>query len=151
MSETFKVFVIDDDPFVLEIIRGILQSTYTVETFASVDACQSRLEIEKPGMFLLDVRMPGIDGYTFCRQIKDDSALSAIPVTFVSSNDTIDARLLGYDAGGEDFIVKPFEPEEVLRKVKVAQQIVESKLQLKMQVDDAELLSSLSAQQKVIR
>lgn len=143
MSGPFKVFVVDDDPYVLEIIRGILQPECTVETFASVDACQRRLEIESPDMFLLDVRMPDTDGYTFCRQIKDDTRLSAIPVTFVSSNDTIDARLLGYDAGGEDFIVKPFEAEEVLRKVKVAQQIVESKRQLKMQADDAELLSSL--------
>jgi CheY-like chemotaxis protein len=143
MSNAFKVFVVDDDPFVLDVIRGILEPECNVETFSSVDACLPRLEAEKPDMFLLDVRMPGTDGYTFCRQIKDDYGLCRIPVTFVSSHDTIEARLRGYDAGGEDFVIKPFQPEEILRKVKVAQQIALSKRSLQAQAEDAELLSSL--------
>ncbi|MFZ4537450.1 response regulator [Propionivibrio sp.] len=121
MSETFKVFVVDDDPFILETIHGILKPDFAAETFSSAEDCLLRLETEKPGMFLLDVRMPGMDGYAFCRQIKDDASLRQIPVTFVSSQDTLDARLQGYDAGGEDFIVKPFQAEEVLRKVQAAQ------------------------------
>jgi CheY-like chemotaxis protein len=143
MSEAFRVFVVDDDAFVLDVIRGILEPDCAVETFAGVDACLARLATQKPDMFLLDVRMPGIDGYTFCRQIKDDRSLSHIPVTFVSSHDTIDARLRGYDAGGEDFVIKPFQPEEILRKVQVAQHIVQGKKSLQMQADDAEMLSSL--------
>jgi CheY-like chemotaxis protein len=143
MSETFSVYVVDDDPCVLDIIRGILEPDCAVETFESVDACLSRLETSRPDMFLLDVRMPGIDGYAFCRQIKDDAGLCHIPVTFVSCQDTIDARLKGYDSGGEDFIVKPFEAEEMLRKVHVAQQIAQGKRNLQMQAEDAELLSSL--------
>lgn len=143
MSGTFKVFVVDDDPLVLDIIRGILEAEYAVETFAGVGQCQQRLEVEKPDMFLLDVRMPGTDGYEFCRQIKDDAGLAQIPVTFVSSQDTIEARLTGYDAGGQDFIVKPFQAEEVLRKVKVAQDMVSGKRSLVQQLEDSELLSSL--------
>lgn len=143
MSENFRIFAVDDDPLVLDVIGGILAPAYPIETFASVAACTARLETAKPDMFLLDVRMPGTDGYTFCRSIKDDPALAQIPVTFVSSNDTIDARLKGYDAGGEDFIVKPFQPEEILRKVKVAQQIAGAKQTLKQQLEDSELLSSL--------
>lgn len=143
MSEAFSVFAVDDDPFVLDVIRGILEPDCTVEIFTGVDDCLQRLEIGKPDMFLLDVRMPGTDGYTFCRRIKDDAGLCRIPVTFISSDDTIDARLSGYDAGGEDFIIKPFQPEEIRRKVRVAQQIANSKRSLQMQADDAELLSSL--------
>jgi CheY-like chemotaxis protein len=143
MSGPFKVFVVDDDPFVLDVMRGILEPECEVGCFLSVEECLPKLESEKPDMFLLDVRMPGVDGYTFCRQIKDDASLCRIPVTFISSHDTIDARLRGYDAGGEDFIVKPFQPEEVLRKVKVAQQIAHSKRSLQGQLDDAEMLSSL--------
>jgi len=143
MSGSFKVFVVDDDPFVLDIIRGILEPDCTVESFESVEACAPRLETVKPDMFLLDVRMPGIDGYVFCRQIKDDAGLRHIPVTFVSGQDTIDARLKGYDAGGEDFIVKPFEAEEVLRKVQIAKQIAKEQRSLKSQLEDSELLSSL--------
>ena len=143
MSEAFKVFVVDDDPFVLDVVRNLLAPDYAVDTFASSEACLAQLEVEKPGMILLDVRLPGMDGYTFCRQIKDTAGLSDIPVTFISSHDTIDARLRGYDAGGEDFIVKPFQPEEVRRKVRVAEQIGQSQRMLKEQMADAELLSSL--------
>ncbi|MDD5175574.1 MAG: response regulator [Sterolibacterium sp.] len=143
MSETFRIFVVDDDSLVLDVIRSILEPGYVVESFSSAEECMNRLATEKPGMFLLDVRMPGMDGYTFCRQIKDDAGLCQIPVTFVSSQDTIDARLKGYDAGGEDFIVKPFQAEEVLRKVQVAQRIAQGKHSLVQQLEDSELLSSL--------
>ena len=145
MSEAFRVFVVDDDPFVLDIIRVILEpeADCVVETFGSAEACLMRLAAQKPDMFLLDVRMPGMEGYAFCRQIKDDGRLRQIPVTFVSSQDTIEARLKGYDAGGEDFIVKPFEAEEVLRKVHVAQQIAQGQRSLVRQLEDSELLSSL--------
>jgi CheY-like chemotaxis protein len=95
-------------------------------------------------MFLLDVNLPGMDGYAFCRQIKDDAALRRIPVTFISANDTIDDRLKGYDAGGEDFIVKPFAPEEVLRKAKVAQQIVQNQQTIQEQADSSEYLANLA-------
>jgi DNA-binding response OmpR family regulator len=143
MSGPFTVFVVDDDAFVLEAMRGILESECTVRTFASADECRPELETASPDMFLLDVRMPGTDGYDFCREIKDNYALRHIPVTFISAQDTIDARLSGYDAGGEDFIVKPFEVEEVRRKVVVAQQIAAQKRSLRSQADDAEMLSSL--------
>jgi CheY-like chemotaxis protein len=141
MSETFRVFAVDDDPFVLDIIHRILDTECEVETFDSVEACAPRLETVKPDMFLLDVRMPGMDGYAFCRQLKDDENFSTIPVTFVSGQDTIDARIKGYDAGGEDFIVKPFEVEEVLRKVKVAKQIVQARLALEQQAKEAQKFS----------
>ena len=143
MSDAFKVFAIDDDPLILEIMREILEPDCAVETFESVEACLPRLEVEKPGMFLLDVSLPGMDGYAFCRVIKDDESLRDIPVTFVSSNDTIESRIKGYDAGGEDFIVKPFEPEEVLRKIKVAKQIILSKKALEEQAKAANSFSMM--------
>ncbi len=63
MSETFRVFAVDDDPFVLDIIHRILDPECEVETFDSVEACAPRLETVKPDLFLLDVRMRGLDGY----------------------------------------------------------------------------------------
>lgn len=143
MNDSFKVFVVDDDPMILEVLRSIFEPECAVETFASAEECQAALQTDKPDLFFLDVTLPGMDGYAFCRQIKDDSALNIIPVTFISGHDTIDARLAGYEAGGEDFIVKPFEPEEVLRKLKVAQSLVENQKLLKEQLEAAEYLSSL--------
>ena len=143
MSQVFKVFVVDDDPLVLEIMHAILDPDYQIATFTNAEDCHACLALEKPDLFLLDITLPGMDGYTFCRLIKDDSALHTIPVIFVSGHDTIEERIKGYDAGGEDFIVKPFEPEELLRKVKVAQNIMIHKRALAGQLEDAEMLSSL--------
>lgn len=144
MSDSFKVFAVDDDPAVLCIIRENVESDCALETFGSAEACVARLGEEKPDMFLLDVGLPGMDGFTFCRRIKDDPALRQVPVTFISGHDTIDAKLQGYDAGGEDFIVKPFAPEELVRKIKVAQQIVGGKRSLQEQAEASEYLSSLA-------
>ena len=143
MSHSFTIYAIDDDPMVLEVIRMILEPDYRIVLFSSVEECQEGLANEKPDLFLLDVNLPGMDGYAFCSLIKDDPLLRSVPVIFVSSNDTIEERIQGYDAGGEDFIVKPFEPEELLRKVKVSQTIVANQKALTGQIEEAELLSSL--------
>jgi DNA-binding response OmpR family regulator len=144
MSNPFKVFVVDDDPIILEVIRGIVEADHAVETFASAEACMARLQVDKPDMFLLDVGLPGMDGYAFCRWIKDDAGLCQIPVTFVSGRDTIEARIDGYDAGGEDFVVKPFEPEELLRKIRIAQHIAQNQQTLREQADASEYLATLA-------
>ena len=143
MSQSFKVFVVDDDPVVLSIMHAILEPDCTLQMFSSAEDCRAKLASESPDLFLLDINLPGMDGYTLCRQIKDDAALCNIPVIFVSGNDTIEERIKGYDAGAEDFIVKPFEPEELLRKFMVAQSMVLNQRSLAVQVEEAEMLSSL--------
>jgi DNA-binding response OmpR family regulator len=143
MNDPFKVFVVDDDSIILDVMRSFLEPDYAVSTFDSAESCQALLATEKPDMFLLDVGLPGIDGYAFCRQLKDDPAYARIPVAFVSSHDTINARILGYEAGGIDFVVKPFDPEEVLRKIKVAQSIIKNQQSLEEQAEAAEFLASL--------
>lgn len=142
MSQPFCVYVVDDDPLVLEIISAILEPACRIQSFTSAEACLEQLTTQQPDFFLLDIKLPGIDGYALCRKIKDDPALRRTPVTFISSHDTIEDRIRGYDAGGEDFIVKPFAPEELLRKLKVAQNMVFAQRSLAGQLEDAELLSS---------
>jgi DNA-binding response OmpR family regulator len=109
----------------------ILSEEYEVVFFPDAESCLEHLKIDKPDMFLLDVGLPGIDGHELCRRIKADFDTADIPVTFVSGLDDIEARLASYDAGGEDFIYKPFEPDELLRKVKRARRMEDEKKQLK--------------------
>lgn len=131
MSEiSFRVFVVDDEPLMLELTEAVLADTCRVECFSSAAVCLARSEEQTPDLYLLDVRMPGMDGYALCRALKDCPVTADIPVTFVSGFDTIEARLAGYEAGGEDFIVKPFEPNELLRKVEIAKRIGAEKKQL---------------------
>ena len=143
MESAFKVCVVDDDPAVRDIICAMLDPDYPVEAFESAEACQAALTDTLPDLLLLDINLPGMNGYTFCQQIKSDGRLRKMPVIFVSGHDSPEERIAGYDAGGEDFIVKPFEPEELLRKVKVAQQIVQNQRTLAEQVEESEHLSSL--------
>lgn len=138
MDNEFRVFVVDDDVLMLDMVSGLFEDECVVETFPSAEDCLRRLKQQKPDMFLLDVSMPEIDGYDLCRILKDDFETQDIPVTFISANDSPDARMLGYEAGGEDFITKPFSPDELLRKVLVAQRITANKRALADQAGSAQ-------------
>lgn len=140
----FTIFAVDDDEMTRAMIEGMLAPEYPLESFASAEACLARIPEARPGMLLLDIGLPGMDGYALCRQLKDDAATSDLPVVFVSAHDTLEARLAGFDAGGEDFIVKPFEPELLLRKVQVAERLGAAKRALREQVQNAEHMTDLA-------
>lgn len=142
MSSTV-IFAIDDDPMVLDIYNTLLGRDFQLKTFTSTEECEVELSITKPDLFLLDIELPGMDGYAFCQKLKEASETTRIPVIFVSVHDTPDERLKGYDAGALDFIVKPFRPEELLRKVKATEQIIANQKNLQEQLSMSEQLSSL--------
>ena len=73
----------------------------------------------RPDVILLDVSMPGLDGYTVCRELKADPRTAAIPVIFLSANTSLQHKLDGFAAGGVDYIGKPFSSEEVMARVYV--------------------------------
>lgn len=137
MDDGFLVFVVDDDILMLEMVVDLLRDDCKVEAFISAQECLQRLHQQKPDMFLLDISMPDVDGYDLCRILKDKRDTSDIPVTFVSANDSAEARLLGYEAGGEDFITKPFAPDELQLKVQVARRITANKRALAAQAGAA--------------
>uniref|UniRef100_Q47B79 Response regulator receiver n=1 Tax=Dechloromonas aromatica (strain RCB) TaxID=159087 RepID=Q47B79_DECAR len=136
--DSLRVFVVDDDPVILEILNGTLDGVCQLETFSSAESCLSRLAALKPDLFLLDVSMPVMDGYELCRRLKDDWETQDIPVLFVSSHDDSDTRLLCYEAGGDDFIQKPFEHAELLCKLEVAARILVDKKALREQAGYAQ-------------
>ena len=144
MANDILAFAVDDDPFILDIYASLLSEECRLRTFASAEACAPALAATPPDLLLLDIEMPGMDGYSFCRQIKDDPQTGDVAVTFVSGHDSIDERLKAYDAGGDDFIAKPFVPEELLRKIRIAEQIQADKKNLREQLSMSEQLSSLA-------
>lgn len=136
--DNFSIFVVDDDPQVLRLFNDILAEDHPLETFTSAEACIQRMDEAHPEMLLLDVSLPGIDGYAFARQLKESDAARDIPITFISAHNTVEARLSAYDAGAEDFVTKPFQISEVLRKVDVARRIRADKHQLREQAGYAQ-------------
>lgn len=143
MSKSFLIYIVDDDPMILSTLESILEDDYSLELFESAEACLERINIEKPQMILLDVSLPGMDGYTLCQQLKAQHETRDISITFISAHDTLEARLNGYEAGGEDFVVKPFEVAEIRSKAQVAEKRRAEKALATEQVQSAEQLTEL--------
>ncbi len=138
MENNLRVFVVDDDAIILDVLRATLAAECELHTFASAEACLSALADVKPDLFLLDVSMPVMDGYALCRQLKDDWGTQDIPVVFISASDNNETRMLCYEAGGDDFIQKPFDPAELLSKLGVAGRILAEKKALREQAGYAQ-------------
>ena len=118
-TELGHVLVIDDNLIVTESLRAALESNFSVATGDSGEACLAYLAngSHLPDLILLDIEMGGIDGFETCRQIRSEHDMAVI---FVSSHDDLSERIKAFDSGGDDFIVKPFDPEVVMRKAQRA-------------------------------
>lgn len=143
MGSHNTIFVVDDDLDSRELIELMLGQFYEVETFASAQACLDRLPAQVPDFFLLDVSMPGMDGFSLCRILREDATTSHVPVIFASGLVDLDSHLAGYDAGGDDFVVKPLNFPELKQKMDVLLRLREQASSLRQQIDDSELLTSL--------
>jgi CheY-like chemotaxis protein len=86
---------------------------------------------ECPDLIILDVEMPGMNGYELCHRLKEYSCITEAPIIFVSARDKIEERLKGYEAGAEDYIIKPFEPQELNAKVTQLLKAVSERARLK--------------------
>ena len=117
MNEKTKILVVDDDAFTREIVEEVLRDGYRVIPAESGSKALTLAQTQHPELVLLDVDMPGIDGYETCRQLKQHEDTAHIPVIFVSALDQLDERLKGYEVGGNDYVVKPFYPEELKAKI----------------------------------
>lgn len=145
MSHPFTLFVVDDAPSARILLESAFGREFTVESFATAEACLERLGQDdcRPDIFLLDVDLPGIDGYTLCRRIKERKNLKAIPAIFISNLDDLESRLAGYDAGGMDFVVKPYSLPELKQKVGAVRRLSAEQKALEDKASEAELLSTL--------
>jgi two-component system alkaline phosphatase synthesis response regulator PhoP len=114
-----KIFVIDDENDILEIIRiNIRAEGYEVYCYSSAEEAMEALKTVVPDLFILDIMMPGIDGYEFCRRVRASEKLKDIPIIFLSAkSDEID-KVLGLELGGDDYMTKPFSVKELKSRVK---------------------------------
>lgn len=131
-EDRLRIFVVDDDPLARTIVTGQLaHPSVEIEAFESAEAFQAAAERE-PDIVLLDVEMPGMDGIEACRRLRASGNLRA-QVLFVSVHDDLDTRLAAYEAGGNDYIVKPYAPAELAQKVLVAQRAFKERRELSSQ------------------
>jgi putative two-component system response regulator len=112
------VLVVDDSPDGLQIIRQILKQQYEVRLARSGEqALQAAQQKPRPDAILLDIVMPGMDGYEVCSRLKANDATRDIPVIFLTAKTDIEDAQRGFDLGGADYITKPILPPVVLARI----------------------------------
>lgn len=113
------IMFVDDEPENLRILEALFSRThYFLRFFTSGEQALAAASEEKPDLVLLDVRMPGMDGYEVCRRFKADERLSAIPILFLSAGTSTEEITQGFDQGAVDYITKPFREAEILARVR---------------------------------
>lgn len=111
-----KVLAIDDDPTTLELIRCCLEDVYEVETLTSAKSCVQAVTQLDPNLILLDLSMPDIDGFTVCDLLKDNVKTKHIPIIILTAQEETCHRIKSYNRGAVDYITKPINPSELLKK-----------------------------------
>ncbi len=118
-SEKQKILIVDDSPENIAVLNNILKEDYTIKIATNGENAISLIKrYDLPDIILLDIIMPGIDGYEVCRQIKAEKNSSDIPVIFISSRDDIEDEEKGFQIGAVDYITKPVRPSIVKARVK---------------------------------
>ncbi len=119
MSRKNRLLIIDDDRRTTKLLLRIFKGKYDIMTASTGQEGLSLIQAFKPDLILLDIEMPGMNGYETCRKIKGDEKLSMIKVLLVSGHSQLEERLKGYEVGADDYVSKPFDNNELRAKVDV--------------------------------
>lgn len=114
-----KVLVVDDDPVQLKLLQGVLtgKGFDVVVSSEAADGLQQAM-MKSPDLIILDVMMPIINGYNFCKLLKSQSAHKHIPVLFLTSRADADDIKIGQEMGAEGYLTKPVDTQELLGKIR---------------------------------
>ena len=139
------ILIVDDDLPSLNTLSSMLTTeVYEVRGVPDGPMALTVIENKPPELILLDVKMPGMDGFEVCQHIKANEESSGIPILFLSALDEVTDKVKGFEAGAVDFITKPFQAEEVLARVDTHLTLSRLRNKLEQQVDErtAELADS---------
>ena len=149
-----KILIVDDVPANLDVLSQALEAAeYNVLVATDGEMAIKVAHQSQPDLVLLDVMMPGIDGFETCRRLKADDQTQDIPVIFLTARDELEGVLEGFYAGGVDYVSKPFQKEEVLIRIRthlerdrLARDLVQLNAHLEQKVEER----TLELRQKVI-
>lgn len=132
-----KILIVDDDAIQCDLLAAVFEKEYEVVGLTAPEKAFEAVKRERPDLVVSDIAMPGMTGYQICRAIKADPETGDIPVIFLSGLVTLDDRLAAYEAGGEDFIGKPYAPAELREKAAIALRALATRASLKESVRQA--------------
>lgn len=137
-----SIWIVDDDEIGAAVPRVALDGQFSVSVIPSGVEALSRLESFTPDVILLDIRMPDLDGYDTCRALRAQLPTGEQPaVIFLSSLDSLEDRLRAYEAGGDDFLIKPVAPDEVVQKVRTVLGWIGERQRLKAEHDSVQKMA----------
>jgi two-component system, OmpR family, response regulator MprA len=111
-----RILIIEDDEAILKLLRrGLVYEGYQVDTAIDGETGLNSVHDQRPDLIILDWMLPGMDGLEVCRRLR---ASGSIPILMLTAKDTIQDRVQGLDAGADDYLVKPFELDELLARIR---------------------------------
>lgn len=114
-----KVLIVDDSPSQVRLMLGLLEREgYWPVGLNDPKRIEEAIAIERPNLILLDVVMPGRNGFQVCRELKESKEFNTIPVILVTSKDTASDKYWGQQQGADGYVTKPFTSEELMRAVR---------------------------------
>ena len=131
------ILIVDDEIPSLRLLAELLEKEgYQVRPAEKAQTAIDSALAKPPGLILLDVRMPEMDGFEVCRHLKQDERTRHVPVIFVSALDDIEAKIQSFEAGGVDYISKPFQEQEILARVKTHMSLFRMQQHLEQLVEE---------------
>jgi len=113
------ILIVDDEPLIVQLLEEHLQTEGydTLHAYSGEEALQV-LQKHRPDLVILDLMLPGMDGYEVCRLMQQDHRLNHIPVIMLTARDAVRSRALGYQRGADDYMLKPFDTDELSVRVR---------------------------------
>lgn len=114
-----RVLIVDDDPAALRMIEYIFdRADYEVYLAATGPEALSKAGEAKPDLVILDVMMPDVTGLEVCQRLRAQPALARLPIIMLSAKDQLEDKVNGFEAGADDYVSKPVDPQELLARAK---------------------------------
>jgi class 3 adenylate cyclase len=142
-----RILIVDDSPENIDVLGSALKDYKRSVALNGEKALQRALSDTPPDLILLDVMMPGMDGYEVCRRLKADPRTRDIPLIFVTAKDEVEDEMLGFSLGAVDYIIKPISPPIVQARVRthLLLKLAREKLQQEQALSERLLLNILPA------
>ena len=113
-----RMLIVDDAEANVDVLVNLLRADYRLSVALDGETALRAVAKNPPDLVLLDIVMPQLDGYAVCRRLRENEAWREIPVMFLSSLEEATDKARGFEAGGNDYVTKPFEPLEVQARVR---------------------------------
>ena len=144
LSDQSVIMVVDDNHDSLKLLTDILlEQGFQVRQALNGRLALAAVKQQSPDLFILDIRMPEMDGFELCRQLKNDAVTRDVPVIFISGLDNPNDKVKAFKIGGQDYITKPFEDTEVLARVKTHIALRKKEIELKSALDEVQQLKGI--------